>query len=104
MLTASVGQREREIALRVALGATPGNVRSLVLREIAWLSGTGAVLGLVVAVLATRLLRTMLYGVDPLDTTTLAAAAIVVAGASVLVSWWPLRRATRIDALAVLRA
>jgi putative ABC transport system permease protein len=104
MLAASVGQREREIALRVALGATPANVRSLVLREIAWLSGAGAVLGLVVATLATRLLRTMLYGVDPLDPTTLAAAAVVVAGASVLVSWWPLRQATRVDALAVLRA
>src|SRR5207344_1214230 len=50
-----------------------------VLREIAWLSGAGAVLGLVVATLATRLLRTMLYGVDPLDATTLAAAAVVVA-------------------------
>ena len=104
MLAASVGQREREIALRVALGATPANIRGLVLREIAWLSGAGAVLGLAVAALATGLLRTMLYGVSPLDAGTLAAAPAVVAGATVLASWWPLRRATRVDALTMLRA
>jgi putative ABC transport system permease protein len=104
MLAAAVGQREREIAVRVALGASPGNVRGLVLREIAWLTGTGAALGLAVAAMGARLLRTLLYGVDPLDAATLAGAAMVVAGASVLVSLWPLRRATRVDALAVLRA
>jgi putative ABC transport system permease protein len=104
VLAASVRQREREIALRIALGATSRDVRNLVLRETLWSGVMGAGLGLGAATIATRVLRTMLFGVDPLDVRTLAAAAVLVVAATVLASWWPLRRATRVDALTMLRS
>jgi len=103
VMAAHVRQRDREIALRIALGADPSSVRGLVLRETGWLAGSGASLGLAASVVVTRVVSGMLYGVDALDPTTLIGAALLLVAAAVLASYLPMRRASRVDAVAVLR-
>ena len=98
-----VRQREREIALRIALGATPGHVRRLVMGEASWLVGAGVAIGLAAAAVATRLLRGVVFGVDTLDPVSLTGAALLLIAASAAASYGPLRRAARVDALAMLR-
>jgi putative ABC transport system permease protein len=98
-----VRQRDREIALRVALGATPGSIRRLVLGEALWMGASGAVMGLVAATVATRLLRGMLYEIDPLDPLTLAGAALVLIAATTLAAYGPARQAVRVDPGSMLR-
>jgi ABC-type antimicrobial peptide transport system permease subunit len=103
VMAAYVRQRDREIAVRVALGATAANVRRLVLAEALRLSGLGAAAGLAGAACATRAVRAMLFEIDPLDPTTLLGAALLLIAASALAAYIPVRRATRIDAVAALR-
>jgi putative ABC transport system permease protein len=103
VIAAYVRQREREIALRIALGATPGHVRRLVMGEAAWLVGAGVAIGLAVAASAARLLRGLVFGIDTLDPMSLAGAALLLMAASAAASYAPLRRAARVDALAMLR-
>ncbi len=98
-----VRQRDREIALRVALGATPATVRRLVLGEAFWLAGLGAALGLGGAAAATRLVRGMLFEVDALDPLTLVGAALLLIAAAAVAAYGPARRATRTDAALMLR-
>jgi predicted permease len=104
VMAAYVAQRDREIALRLALGATATAVRGLVLAEALWLAGLGAVIGLAGAAGATRFLRGMLFEVHPLDPSTIAGAALLLIAASALASYVPVRRATGVDATAVLRS
>jgi putative ABC transport system permease protein len=104
VMAAYVRQRDREIALRLALGATATGVRRFVLSEALRLAGLGAVIGLAGAAIATRLLRGMLFEVDPLDPSTILGAALLLMAASALASYVPLRRATRVDAVAMLRS
>ena len=99
-----VRQRDREIALRMALGATTSAVRGFVLAEALWLSGLGAVIGLAGATGATRLLRGMLFEVDPLDPASIVGAALLLIAASALASYVPVRQATGINATAMLRS
>jgi ABC-type antimicrobial peptide transport system permease subunit len=103
VVTAYVRQRDREIAVRVALGATSTRIRRLVLTETVRLAGAGALIGMVGALAAAPLIRGLLFGVDPLDPTTIAGAALLLLGAAALASLVPLHRATRVDPLAVLR-
>jgi putative ABC transport system permease protein len=103
VMAAYVRQRDREIALRLALGATTTAVRRLVLGEALRLAGLGAVVGLAAAASATRLLRGMLFEVDPHDPSTILGAALLLIGASALASYVPVRQATRVDAVATLR-
>lgn len=103
LMAAYVRQRDREIAVRLALGATQKHVRHLVLAEAWRLAGVGAVIGVTVAVIATRFLRGMLFEVDPLDPSTIAGAAVLLMIVSLLASYVPARRATRLDAVAILR-
>ena len=103
VLAAYVRQREREIALRVALGATPARVRALVFGEAMWLAGLGALIGLSVAAAATRLLRQLLFEIGPLDPASLGGAAAVLILASLFASYLPIRRATRLDPASMLR-
>jgi predicted permease len=98
-----VRQRDRELALRVALGATPANVRRLVLGEALSLGLAGAVLGLAGAASATRVVRGMLYEVEPLDPLTLAGAALLMLIAVALAAYAPARRAAAVDASRMLR-
>jgi putative ABC transport system permease protein len=104
VMAAYVACRDREIALRVALGATGSRVRRLVLAETARLAGMGTLLGLIGTAMATRLLTSMLFEVAPLDPLTMVGAALLLAAASALASYVPLRRATRVDAMAILRS
>ena len=103
VMTAYVRQRDREIALRVALGATSGKVRRLVLREAFWLAGLGAAIGLGGAAVATRLVRGMLFEIDALDPLTLVGAALLLIATAALAAYGPARRATRLDAALMLR-
>ncbi|HEV8629477.1 MAG TPA: ABC transporter permease [Thermoanaerobaculia bacterium] len=98
-----VAQRRREIGIRLALGAGAGDVVQTIVGRAALLCGGGLVLGLVVALLAGRTLRGLLYGVEPADPATLLAAASCLALAAVLAGWWPARQATRVSPLETLR-
>jgi predicted permease len=104
VMAAHVRQREREIGVRVALGATAANLRRLVLGEALRLTGLGVIIGLVGAALTTHLVRSLLFEVHPLDPVTLAGTALMLMAAAVLASFAPLRRATRVDPVALLRS
>jgi putative ABC transport system permease protein len=104
VMAAYVRQRDREIALRLVLGATATTVRRLVLSEALKLAGLGAVIGLICAVVTTRSLRSMLFGIDPLDPMTLVGAALILVGAAAMAASGPVRRAARADVVAVLRS
>ncbi|HZA34166.1 MAG TPA: ADOP family duplicated permease, partial [Vicinamibacterales bacterium] len=104
VIAAYVRQREREIALRVALGASPAKVRWLVLAEALRLAAVGAVIGLIGAAAVSRLLRGLLFEVGSFDPITLTGAVLLLGAASVAAAWLPLRRALRVDATAMLKA
>ena len=104
MLSYRVARRRQEIGIRMALGAGPGTVLRLVLRDGAVLTLTGLGLGLAAAFAFTRVLRTLLFGVtatDPLTFAIVAVFFVVVAMAATLV---PARWASRVDPLTVLRS
>jgi putative ABC transport system permease protein len=104
VMAASVRQRQSEIGVRLALGATAGDVRLLVLGEGLRLAVAGAVAGLALAFAATRVLRGLLFETEPLDPLSLGAAAFVLVAAALVATWLPARRATRVDPIEVLRA
>ncbi len=104
VMAASVRQRDRELGVRLALGATAGDVRRLVLGEGLRLAAAGTVAGLALAWAATRLLSGLLFETEPLELTTLIGAAGILVGAALLATYVPARRAARIDPVALLRA
>jgi ABC-type antimicrobial peptide transport system permease subunit len=99
-----VRQRDREIAVRLALGATAANVRRLVLVEAGWLAGPGALLGAAGAVAGTQFLRGLLYEVQPMDPLMIGGAAVMLIAAAALAAYAPMRRAARGDVVSVLRS
>jgi predicted permease len=99
----SVTSRTSEIGLRMALGAQPGNVLRMVLREVAALIGIGAALGLLLASALGRLLQSQLFGVGPHDPEALAFAVGIMLAVGVLAASIPALRATRIDPMVALR-
>ncbi len=98
-----VNQRSNEIGLRMALGASPGDVSRLVLREGMLLAGAGVAIGLAGAIALTRLLTSMLFEVKPGDPVTYAAVAAMLAGIALAACYIPARRASRVDPLVALR-
>ncbi len=98
-----VGQRANEIGLRMALGASPGEILRLVLRQAMVLAGAGIVIGFAGAAAVTRLLTSMLFGVKPTDPVTYAAVIGIVLAAALLASYIPARRAMRVDPMVALR-
>lgn len=98
-----VAQRSREWAVRLALGARRSDVLRRVLTRGAWLVGTGVLVGTLVALAATRVLRSFLYEVSPTDATTFVAVALLLAAVSLAASYVPAVRATRVDPAAVMR-
>jgi putative ABC transport system permease protein len=99
----AVTQRTRELGLRVAIGAKPAEVVGMLLRENLWLVIGGLVLGMAGAALATRALRSMLFGVSTLDGGTFVGVAVVLGGVAMLATYVPARRAARIDPMEALR-
>jgi ABC-type antimicrobial peptide transport system permease subunit len=100
----SVSQRVQEIGIRMALGAVPGDIRRLVARQIVLLVAIGAALGLAGGAAIARAARSVLSSVSPSDPATYAGVAVTLVAVAMLASYVPLRRATRIDPLAALRA
>ena len=100
----SVSRRTREIGIRMALGAEPGNVQRMILREGLTMTVSGAVLGLLLAMGLGRLCAGMLYEVSPLDPLafTLAPAALFVT--AMIACYLPARKATRVSPLKALRS
>jgi predicted permease len=99
-----VSQRTREIGIRMALGAKPGDVLGMVLREGAMLAGVGVALGLPLAALLGFALSSLLYDVKPLDPIVFTAAPLSLALAALVATWFPARRATRVTPLTALRS
>ena len=99
----SVSQRTREIGVRMALGARPGTVYQLILREAGWLTIVGITIGLLCAVAAANLMRGLLFGVSPWDLPTLIVIAGGLGVASLVASFVPARRAARVNPVEALR-
>jgi predicted permease len=99
-----VGQRTQEIGVRMALGARPGDVRSMVLRDGISVTILGVGLGLVGAATASRLLETLLFGVSSRDPITFAGVAFLLTVVSIFATWLPARRAAAVDPLVALRS
>jgi ABC-type antimicrobial peptide transport system permease subunit len=104
VLSFAVAQRTREIGIRVALGATRAEVMRLVIGQGMRLAAVGVGCGLLAAAIATRVLRSLLYGVAPSDPVTFVAIVAVLMLAVVVASWIPARRAASIDPTEALRS
>lgn len=104
VIASIVVHRTREIAVRVALGARPGDVRWLVLRQGMVLAVVGVGIGLATALATTQILASVLYQVSPTDPATLTAAVAMLLLVSALASYIPARRATRVDPMMALRS
>ena len=100
----SVAQRMRELAIRTALGAQASDVLRLVVGRGVALAAAGVALGIPAALLATRALRSLLYGVSPSDASTYMSVAALLTVVAILASYLPARRATRVDPALALRA
>lgn len=100
----SVGQRAREIGVRMALGAQRTSVYRLILGEATWLVGVGTALGIIGAVIAAMLMRRLLFGVQWWDPPTLVATTFVLAISALVASYIPARRAASVNPIEVLRA
>ena len=103
VLAFSVSQRRTEIGIRMAMGASPGDVLGLVMREGAALAGAGALAGVAGALFVTRYLGTLLYGVKANDPPTYAAVVIGLALAALAASFLPARKASVVDPVETLR-
>jgi predicted permease len=99
----SVSRRTREIGVRMALGAQRSSVYQLVMREAVWLTGVGVAAGLVCALGAATLMRSLLFGVQAFDAATLVTTAALLVLASLLATYIPARRAAQVDPMVALR-
>ena len=103
MVSYLVAWRRREIGVRVAMGARPGQVRQLVLSESVILAGFGIFIGLIGAALVTGYLESMLFGIRPRDVATFVVMPLFVGVLTIIASLLPANRAAHIDPLLVLR-
>jgi predicted permease len=104
LMAYAVTQRRREIGVRMALGATRGDVLRLVLAHALRIVAVGLIVGLVGAFGVTRVLQTFLFGVTPTDPIAFTIVTLLLLAVGLLAAWLPARRATRIDPSAALRA
>jgi predicted permease len=103
LLSHVVGTRQREIGIRLALGAQIRSVRALVVREAAVLAVAGVIVGLGLGLVATRALTTLLYGVSARDPLTFGLASAALLAIATTATWVPARAATRIDPMHAMR-
>ena len=99
----TVAQRTQEIGIRVALGASRGGVLRMILARAVAITSLGLLIGIVGAFALTRLLSSLLYQVKPVDPLTFTAVSLLLAGTSTLASYFPARRAARVDPMVALR-
>ena len=104
VISYAVSQRTREIGIRLALGAQKGVLRWMFVRSALVLTGVGVVIGLGAAAALMRLMKTLLFGISPLDPLTFLAVPLILATAAALASYLPARRAAGIDPVEALRA
>ena len=104
VLSYVVAERTREIGVRMALGATAGAVRRMVVSQGAKVVLIGAVVGVAVALASTRFLKTLLFEVDAVDPVMFVAMSLMMIGVGMLASYVPARRASRVDPIESLRA
>jgi putative ABC transport system permease protein len=103
VMSYAVSQRTREMGIRLALGAEPGQVRRMFVGNALVLAGAGVVIGLAAAAGLTRLMKSLLFGISTLDPVIYAAMPFVLVAAALLASYLPARRASRIDPSEALR-
>lgn len=103
VLSYAVGQRRHEIGVRMALGAKAKDISRMVLRQGLSLTAIGLTIGLAVALTVTRLLSSLLYGIEPTDPATFAEITVGLMAVAALASWLPARRATRVDPVRSLK-
>jgi putative ABC transport system permease protein len=104
VLSFAVGQRTRELGVRVALGAPTSGLRRMVLRDGLLLTGVGVAIGLGGAIGLSRVIRSLLFHVEPTDPVTLTVVAGVMIATAAVACYFPARRATKVDPMVVLRA
>jgi ABC-type antimicrobial peptide transport system permease subunit len=104
VLAFSVSARTTEIGIRMSLGADRGRVERMILREGGVLLAIGLTLGVVGAFFTARVIRGLLFGIEPHDPSTLAGVAIIMAAIGILACWIPALRAARIDPAITMRA
>jgi putative ABC transport system permease protein len=104
VLSGSVTERTREIGVRAALGASRSEIRNLILRQGMTLAAAGALIGVAGAVIASRALATLLFGISPLDPATYLGVSALLLAVAALACWLPAWRAARVDPGITLRA
>jgi len=103
VLAYSVAQRTREIGVRMALGARHSTVATMVVREALGVVGVGLLVGVAGAIALTRVLATLLYDISPTDPLTFAGVTLALGAVAVTASYFPARRAARVDPIVALR-
>jgi putative ABC transport system permease protein len=103
VMAQSVTQRVQEIGVRMALGARPKDILTMILSQGTWLVLVGVIAGLTGAMFVSRFLRALLFGVQPIDPITYAAVTIVLVVVALLASYLPARRAAKVDPMVALR-
>jgi putative ABC transport system permease protein len=103
LMAYSVQQRTQEIGVRMALGASPQQVRRMVVIQGMQLALVGVVIGVASALGLTRLMSSLLYGVKPWDPVTIVLVAVLLSGVTLLATYLPARRASRVDPMVALR-
>jgi ABC-type antimicrobial peptide transport system permease subunit len=103
VLSYLVGQRTREIGIRIALGAARGNVLRMILTDGAWMTLTGVVIGVGAALGLTQLMSSLLFGVKPTDVVTFSVVVALLCSIALVACYVPARRAMKIDPLIALR-
>ena len=104
VISYAVSQRRREIGIRLALGAEQGALRAMFVRHALLLSAIGLTIGMMASVVLTGLMKSLLFGISPLDPLTYAVVPLVLVAATVLASYLPARRAAAVDPVEALRA
>jgi predicted permease len=99
----SVANRRNEIGIRMALGAQPGQVRGMILRESVWLTMAGILAGTVAALALTKLVKSLLYGIAPYDPATFSVGVFLLLAVALAASWIPAQRAAKVQPMEALR-
>jgi ABC-type antimicrobial peptide transport system permease subunit len=103
VMTYNVVRRTNEIGIRIALGAQSNGVLWMILKESLLLLAIGIALGIPAALLATRTIKSQLFGLSPTDPLTFIAAALVISVVTLIAAWFPAHRATKVDPVIALR-